>query len=56
MIGIDIVEVARIKRVRQLYGDRFLQKVFTGREIVYAVGKRRWAETLQAGSRPKRRL
>ena len=46
MIGIDIVEVARIERARETYGDRFLNRVFTTREIEYAGRRRRWAESL----------
>ena len=46
MIGIDIVEVARIERAREVYGDRFLHKVFTCREIEHADRRRRWAESL----------
>ena len=46
MIGIDIVEVARIERLRDVYGDAFLRKVFTPEEAAYATGKKRWAESL----------
>ncbi len=46
MVGIDIVEVARIERLRETYGDAFLRKVFTAEEAAYAVGKRRWSESL----------
>ncbi len=46
MIGIDIVEVARIERLKEKYGDAFLARVFTGREAAYAAGRRRWAESL----------
>ena len=46
MIGIDIVDVARIEAVTAKHGDRFLRKVFTDGEISYARGKRRWSESL----------
>ncbi|MGD0231272.1 MAG: holo-ACP synthase [Syntrophorhabdales bacterium] len=46
MIGIDIVDVARIERLRAAYGDRFLRKVFTAPEIAYASLRRRPAESL----------
>ncbi len=46
MLGIDIVEVARIERLREVYGDAFLRKVFTAQEAAYAAGKKRWAESL----------
>jgi holo-[acyl-carrier protein] synthase len=41
-IGVDLVKVARIERVVTRYGDRFLDRVFTEREIAYCRGKA-WA-------------
>jgi holo-[acyl-carrier protein] synthase len=38
-IGIDLVKVARIDKVIQRYGDRFLNRVFTAQEINYCRGK-----------------
>ena len=32
-VGIDIVSVARIERMISRWGDRFLSRVYTGREI-----------------------
>jgi holo-[acyl-carrier protein] synthase len=46
MIGIDIVDIARITRAVERYGDHFLEKIFTANEIRYAKGKRRAGETL----------
>src|SRR5512136_1564752 len=46
MIGIDIVDIARMTKTVERYGDRFLEKVFTAKEIKYAKGKRRIGETL----------
>ena len=46
MLGIDIVEVARIERLKEMYGDAFLHKVFTPQEAAYAEGRKRWAESL----------
>jgi holo-[acyl-carrier protein] synthase len=40
MVGIDIVEVARIARAVENHGDRFLTRVFTGEEIRYVEGKK----------------
>ena len=38
-IGVDIIEIERIgKSIREL-GDRFLQKIFTPREIAYCTSK-----------------
>ncbi len=38
-IGVDLVKVARIERVLERHGDRFLERVFTEREIAYCRGK-----------------
>lgn len=38
-IGSDIVEVSRIKRLRERYGARFLQKVYTRGETAYCESK-----------------
>jgi holo-[acyl-carrier protein] synthase len=46
MIGIDIVDIARIMKAVERHGERFLDKVFTADEITYAKGKRRMSETL----------
>ena len=45
-IGIDIVEVARIERLREEYGPKFLSRIFTPMELSYAMAKKRSAETL----------
>lgn len=37
-VGIDVVEVARIERVWQRHGDRFLDRVFTPAEAAYCLG------------------
>ncbi len=46
MIGIDIVQVSRITKAAEQYGDKFLDKVFTPEEIAYAKQKRKMGETL----------
>ena len=38
-IGIDIVEIARIRKLLDSYGPHFLQKVFTESEIRYCAEK-----------------
>lgn len=38
-IGIDIVKVARIKEISEKWGDRFLERVFTGDELAYCFRK-----------------
>ena len=39
-IGIDIIEVARIEKAIERWGDNFLKHVFTDREIEYAQGNK----------------
>jgi len=39
-IGIDIVEIRRLKKVSRKWGDAFLNKVYTSRELAYARSKR----------------
>ena len=46
--GIDIVEVVRIKRALDMWGDRFLNRVFTKRELSYANKKKFSHENLAA--------
>ena len=46
MVGVDIVEVSRIGRLKDRYGEKFLTKVFTEEEIRYARSKRRGNESL----------
>lgn len=38
-LGIDIIEIARVRKSIQNYGDKFLQKVFTDEEIKYCDSK-----------------
>lgn len=38
-IGIDIVEINRINKSLKLYGDRFLGRTFTDKEIAYCKNK-----------------
>jgi holo-[acyl-carrier protein] synthase len=38
-IGVDLVKISRIESVLARYGDRFLDRVFTSREIAYCRGK-----------------
>ncbi|KPL02073.1 MAG: hypothetical protein AMJ73_09255 [candidate division Zixibacteria bacterium SM1_73] len=38
-LGIDIVEVKRVKNLMERWGDRFLHRVFTPWEIAYCMGK-----------------
>ncbi len=36
--GVDLVEVAQVKRILTRYGDRFLDRVFTPSEVLYCRG------------------
>lgn len=47
-IGIDVVEIARVRRLLARWGNRFLERVFTEGERAYAEGKRDPAEHLAA--------
>lgn len=39
-IGIDIVEIARLAKVSKKWGDAFLKKVYTAKEMAYARSKK----------------
>jgi holo-[acyl-carrier protein] synthase len=38
-IGVDLIKVDRLARVLERYGERFLKRVFTDREIAYCHGR-----------------
>ena len=44
--GLDIVDTARIARMIEVHGDRFLQRCFTAGERRYVTDRRRLAEHL----------
>jgi holo-[acyl-carrier protein] synthase len=46
--GIDIVEIERIAKSIERYGDRFLEKIFTPGEIAYCSKKKNFAESFAA--------
>jgi phosphopantetheine--protein transferase-like protein len=46
VVGIDIIEIIRMKNIIDRYGDKFLNKVFTHDEIRYASNKHRIFESL----------
>lgn len=37
--GVDIIEISRVRRVLERYGQRFLDRVFTSAEIEYCRGR-----------------
>jgi len=45
-IGIDVVNVERIRRLHREFGDRFLKKVFSDHEINYCLARQNVAECL----------
>ncbi|MBN1638346.1 MAG: holo-ACP synthase [Ignavibacteriales bacterium] len=47
-IGIDIIEIERIKQSIEQYGDRFLNKIFTKVEIEYSKNKSNMYQHLAA--------
>lgn len=46
--GIDLVEVPRIERSIERYGERFLRRIFTAEEIDFCRGKAGAAESFAA--------
>jgi len=38
-VGVDLVEISRIRRALDRWGDRFLQRVYTPAEIAYCRGR-----------------
>jgi holo-[acyl-carrier protein] synthase len=47
-VGTDLIEIARIQQSVARFGDRFLQRVFTQREIAYCRRKKNAAESFAA--------
>jgi holo-[acyl-carrier protein] synthase len=47
-IGIDVVEVPRMQRTIDVWGETFLRKVFTDREIDYARSKKKPTDHIAA--------
>ena len=39
MSGVDIIEIPRIRRVVERYGQRFLQRIYTNQEVAYCRGR-----------------
>ena len=45
-MGTDLAEVDRIRQSIERYGERFLSRVYTDREIEYSMRKKNYAERL----------
>ncbi|NPA32445.1 MAG: holo-[acyl-carrier-protein] synthase [Aquificae bacterium] len=48
MIGVDIVKNERIERAVRRFGERFLRRVYTQRELDYCFSHRSWVSCLAA--------
>jgi holo-[acyl-carrier protein] synthase len=46
MVGIDIVDVSRMKGIVKRFGERFLNRVFTSRELEYVMKRVKPEESL----------
>jgi holo-[acyl-carrier-protein] synthase len=46
MVGIDIVDVSRMEGVMKRFGDRFLNRIFTTKELDYVMKRIRARESL----------
>lgn len=47
-LGVDVVEIDRVRGVVERWGDHFLRKVFTDNEIAYARSRKNAAQHLAA--------
>lgn len=47
-IGTDLIEIARIERSVERFGEAFLRRVYTPGEIAYCMAKKTFAESLAA--------
>ncbi len=47
-LGIDLVEIERVRRAANRFGDRFLNRIFTAGEIAYCARRRDPAPSLAA--------
>jgi holo-[acyl-carrier protein] synthase len=46
--GVDLIEIERIAHSIERYGERFLRRIYTDREIAYCSSKRSSAESFAA--------
>ena len=47
-VGVDLIEIERVERTLERYGDRFLRRIYLDREIEYCMRKRRPGPSLAA--------
>ncbi len=48
MVGIDIIKNERIKRAIERFGDKFLNRVYTPRELSYCMSQKSFYQCLSA--------
>ena len=41
-IGVDIIEISRIKQAVEKYGEKFLKKIYTAKELAYCSNVKSW--------------
>ncbi|HEY9138491.1 MAG TPA: holo-ACP synthase [Terriglobus sp.] len=46
--GVDLMEIARIQETLDRFGERFLNRVYTPKEMAYCIRKKNCAESLAA--------
>ncbi len=47
-VGTDLIEIARIERSFERFGEAFLRRIYTPGEIAYCMAKKSFAESLAA--------
>ena len=47
-VGVDLVEIERVEKTLERYGDRFLRRIYLDREIEYCMRKSRPGPSLAA--------
>ena len=47
-VGTDLIEISRIERSLERFGEAFLQRVFTAGEVAYCTAKKNSAESFAA--------
>ena len=48
LAGVDIVEIPRVRKLADRYGEKFLNRIFTAREIDYCLSKKNYAQHFAA--------
>ncbi len=48
LAGVDIVEISRLRKLVDRYGEKFLDRIFTARETDYCLSKKNYAQHFAA--------